>query len=158
MQTVLIWPYYLIGAEISGYSDLCEHFLGLWYLMGILVLCAPNKKTPQHFTHLQVHLLNCIKKRMHQSLEHVLSFLLCLPPHPPNLLHPPEEQHSTPLPPTPGLFPPTSQSSTNTLTTTAHPKLQDAGAITLVGGGVRRQHGSSVRLWGVGGFRMTFFG
>lgn len=50
--------------------------------------------------------------------------------------------------PTPSLFPPTS----HTLTTTTNPKLQDAGVNTMVGGGVRRQCGSSVR-WGV---RMTF--
>lgn len=96
---------------------------------------------------------------MHQNPEHVLSFLPCLTPlpFPPNLLSPPEEQHSTPLPPTLGLFPPTSQSSTNTLTTTANPKLQDAGAITLEGGGVRRQR-LLYEVVGVGGFGMTFFG
>lgn len=93
--------------------------------------------------------------KRNQCLKHALS-LFCLSSKS-------DEDNLQPIPPsrgtafhttapTPSLFPPTSQSSTNTLTTTTNPKLQDAWVNTMVGGGVRRQRDSSVRL----GVRMTF--
>lgn len=50
---------------------------------------------------------------------------------------PPFKRNSKLLPPPWSLFPPTSQSSSNTLTTTTNPKLQDAGVGVRVGGGVK---------------------
>lgn len=67
-------PKYL---DTLTFVNISQHSGILW---GLLVLCAPNKKTPQHLPIYRHTYRPASKKRMHQSLEHVLSFLPCLPP------------------------------------------------------------------------------